>query len=72
MNNSPVLTDGGGLKPLRSPTEATSEQFPRPHRRGRIETSSRQWRCTCHSNSPVLTDGGGLKRIARRSRSVPR
>ena len=50
-------------EPVSAGHAATYEKcgFPRPHRRGRIETPTE----ACHWKplevSPVLTDGGGLK-----------
>ncbi len=59
--NSPVLTDGGGLKHLWWLAASGAFEFPRPHRRGRIETQRIAPEREPHVNSPVLTDGGGLK-----------
>jgi len=59
---SPGLTAGGGLKPRsRSGYRQAREGFPRPHRRGRIETPWPPPLPVCASVSPGLTAGGGLK-----------
>jgi len=59
---SPGLTAGGGLKPTLLTLQALSDlRFPRPHRRGRIETSRSKTGSSGQDVSPGLTAGGGLK-----------
>ena len=58
---SPGLTAGGGLKPSTAADAALASRFPRPHRRGRIETDCMPRRPVVPRVSPGLTAGGGLK-----------
>ena len=75
---SPGLTAGGGLKLGAVPPECgRQERFPRPHRRGRIETIVRVFDRRKPRVSPGLTAGGGLKhkyrpRTATLSAGFPR
>jgi len=70
---SPGLTAGGGLKHgRRDDLQAGSPRFPRPHRRGRIETVEAIREEVAAHVSPGLTAGGGLKRGGcRGTQSVP-
>ena len=64
LSVSPGLTAGGGLK-LQSSTVLLLHRasFPRPHRRGRIETAGGPQAPPVAHVSPGLTAGGGLKRL---------
>ena len=59
---SPGLTAGGGLKQVSIRAGDDPAGFPRPHRRGRIETGKRTTGEQQQGVSPGLTAGGGLKR----------
>ncbi len=61
---SPGLTAGGGLKRVAFRQHGDRlRAFPRPHRRGRIETAQAVQITGNSYLSPGLTAGGGLKRL---------
>ena len=62
---SPGLTAGGGLKHSLSRGVARRRpSFPRPHRRGRIETELPRRTAPVRAGvSPGITAGGGLKHV---------
>jgi len=66
---SPGLTAGGGLKPAHTALRPAALRFPRPHRRGRIETITASASGVTAIVSPGLTAGGGLKLADRAARS---